>query len=153
MEHVPGRVRRQRRQGLHQRQTHFKIFSVIKFQVSDDTLRVARAFGLKLDVNSDFIVKSSPRFSAEPSNSTAFTENLMPIIEHPTIKRKANHDFYHEPALVVKCDFCRSLAKHCGNDLGDAADEARRLGFTTVKSSVPGGPRLWKCPACANSGR
>ena len=75
----------------------------------------------------------------------------MAIINHPTIKLVSSHNFYHESALVVQCDFCKTLAKKCGNDPGDAADEARKCDFITVKSPVFDAPRLWKCPDCVRT--
>lgn len=74
----------------------------------------------------------------------------MPIIDHPTIKYDNLNDAfpYYESAKVVKCDSCRSLCHHTGHDPGDAADRARKLGWTTKRGATITAPRLWVCPEC-----
>jgi hypothetical protein len=69
------------------------------------------------------------------------------IIEHPTLKVGFN-GHYHDPAHVVKCDFCRGLCKKTGVDPGDAADVARTVGWETRKPKNPLDGRRWICLGC-----
>jgi hypothetical protein len=48
---------------------------------------------------------------------------------------------------VVSCDTCRTKAKRDAEDPGDAAERARKEGFTT-KPMGRGEPMAWVCPKC-----
>jgi hypothetical protein len=47
----------------------------------------------------------------------------------------------------VRCDACNKAVPECEETAGDAADLARKHGFTTkiLKASLPA---EWRCPAC-----
>jgi len=70
----------------------------------------------------------------------------MAIITHPTRMFYGEH--FEEHCQVAQCDFCRREAERVGDDPGEAAEQARKEGFSTVKNPTPGGPRLWWCGKC-----
>lgn len=74
----------------------------------------------------------------------------MAIIEHPTVCFRGRQG-YSEPCLVVQCDFCHVLAHTVGDDPGEAAQEARKRGFQTVKGA-PMQPMQWWCSQCRKPG-
>lgn len=75
----------------------------------------------------------------------------MPIIDHPTVKIQVNTPWVYEPAKVVECDFCHGQAGKAGHDIGTAAEQARAVGFSTVRTGL-GAPMKWWCGKCARSG-
>jgi len=69
------------------------------------------------------------------------------IIEHPTLRYDGPPPYYFpEAAMVVQCDFCRKMSERVGNNIEEAVEEARKVGFTTTKDPKdPYGPRKWTC--------
>jgi hypothetical protein len=72
------------------------------------------------------------------------------IIDHPTqrIDTRLTHPFHEEPAKVVQCDFCRSLAPRAGSDIEGAAEAAFRSGWKLVRGKLLTDPKKWSC-GCA----
>lgn len=70
----------------------------------------------------------------------------MPIVEHPTVCYRNRYGL-SEPCQVVQCDFCGVLCHTVGDDIGEAATEARKKGFTTVKGE-PMQSMKWWCGKC-----
>lgn len=48
-----------------------------------------------------------------------------------------------------KCDYCGVQIKKLGEEAGDAAENARKEGFTTVSVRVEA-PMKWMCLTCSN---
>jgi len=72
----------------------------------------------------------------------------MPIIDHPTacFRDKGRYGI-GIPCQVVQCDFCHTLANTVGDDAGEAANEARKRGFSTIKGAATE-PMKWWCGHC-----
>lgn len=52
----------------------------------------------------------------------------------------------------VCCDYCRSRSGRKAADPGEAAGQARKEGFVTVKGPILGDPMTWRCPDCTKAG-
>lgn len=52
------------------------------------------------------------------------------------------------PAFITQCDYCGVQAKKTGPEPGDAAENARKEGFTTVSIRVEL-PMKWACSKCS----
>lgn len=50
---------------------------------------------------------------------------------------------------ICKCDYCGAQVKKLGLEAGDAAENARKEGFTTVSVRVES-PMKWMCLTCKN---
>jgi hypothetical protein len=72
------------------------------------------------------------------------------ITQHQSRKYRTGDYGEGEPCHFVECDFCRKAAP-IGNDIGDAAERARKAGFKTVRGASIEDPRKWVCPGCPNS--
>jgi hypothetical protein len=71
----------------------------------------------------------------------------MAIIDHPT--RKCGYELFdYKPSKVVQCEFCRALCSHSGHDAGEAADQARKVGWQTVRGRMRSDPKQWACSEC-----
>lgn len=59
-----------------------------------------------------------------------------------TLSRKTK-----QPVWLLRCDDCNAEAPGCGNEPGEAADAARKAGYTTTEATASN-PARWLCPAC-----
>jgi hypothetical protein len=50
--------------------------------------------------------------------------------------------------FLVRCDFCGRDAHKPGDTPGDAADAARKDGYTTIPAKIPALPSKWSCRSC-----
>lgn len=49
---------------------------------------------------------------------------------------------------AVGCDFCPEVCDKAALFPGEAAELARSIGWTTVRTGKIGTPRKWACPEC-----
>jgi hypothetical protein len=74
----------------------------------------------------------------------------MAIVNHERVKVEVERPWgkVTEPAKIVKCDSCGSVAKKPGSDFGEAALKAKKEGFKTVHKGL-GEPMGWWCGKCS----
>ncbi len=61
--------------------------------------------------------------------------------------RQINAPAWKTHTWTCQCDYCGSQLKKLGLDAGDASENARKEGFTTVSVRVES-PMKWMCLSC-----